>query len=104
MEYNVVLSDLAQEQYDNILDYIYNTLRNPQATQSVMQDFDRTRELLKTQACSFGYCNSKRLRDLKFHKLHFLKHRYIFVYRINDDTVVIEGIYHELQDYENSIG
>jgi plasmid stabilization system protein ParE len=55
MEFNVVLSDLAQEQYDNILDYIYNTLRNPQATQSVMQDFDRTRELLKTQASSFQF-------------------------------------------------
>jgi plasmid stabilization system protein ParE len=104
MEYNVVISELAQEQYDNILDYICNTLQNPQAVKSIMQDFDSTRELLKAQASTYGYCNSERLRDLKFHKLHFLKHRYIFVYRINNSTVVIEGIYHELQDYENSIG
>jgi plasmid stabilization system protein ParE len=104
MEYNVVISELAQEQYDDILDYICNTLQNPQAVKSIMQDFDSTRELLKTQASNYGYCNSERLRDLKFYKLHFLKHRYIFVYRINNNTVVIEGIYHELQDYENSIG
>jgi plasmid stabilization system protein ParE len=104
MEFKVVLSDLAQEQYDQILDYICNTLRNPQAVQNIMQDFDSTRELLKTQANNYGYCNSERLRRLKFHKLHFLKHKYIFIYRINNDIVVIEGIYHELQDYENSIG
>ena len=104
MKYDVALSDLALTQYDNILDYIYNTLKNPQAVKSVMQDFDRTVELLKTQANSYAYCKSERLRNLGLHKLHLLKHKYILVYRIKNDAVVIEGIYHELQDYENSIG
>lgn len=103
MKFDVVLSDLAVTQYDNILSYIYDTLKNPQATKSVMQDFDRTVELLKTQANNYGYCKSERLSNLGFHKLHLLKHKYILVYRIKNDTVVIEGIYHELQDYENSI-
>jgi plasmid stabilization system protein ParE len=104
MEFNIVLSELAQEQYDKILYYISNTLQNTQAAQSVMQDFDSTAELLKTQAADYGYCNGERLRKLNLRKLHFLKHKYIFVYRIINNTVVIEGIYHELQDYENSIG
>jgi plasmid stabilization system protein ParE len=103
MKFDVVLSDLALNQYDNILDYIYNTLKNPQAAKSVMQDFDSTVQLLKTQANNYGYCNSERLRKLRFRKLHFLKHKYILIYRIKSDMVVIEGIYHELQDYENSI-
>jgi len=32
----------------------------------------------------------------------FEKHRYVFVYRVNQSQVIIEGMYHELQDYENS--
>jgi plasmid stabilization system protein ParE len=42
MEYNVVISELAQEQYDNILDYICNTLQNPQAVKSIMQDYENS--------------------------------------------------------------
>ncbi len=70
MQFNVELSELAEMQYDNILSYISNVLKNPQTLENVPK---------------------------------FARHRYLFVYRIVDETVIIEGIYHELQDYENSI-
>ena len=54
-------------------------------------------------ADSFGYCNSKRLKEMGLHKIKFVKHRYLFVYRMIDKKVIIEGMYHELQDYENAI-
>ncbi|MCR4611823.1 MAG: hypothetical protein K5644_07995 [Lachnospiraceae bacterium] len=30
------------------------------------------------------------------------KHKYLLIYRIVNDVVIVEGMYHELQDYENS--
>lgn len=62
MRYNVSVSDLACEQYDKFLDYIYYTLLNPQAADSLMQDFDTTINILEEHAESFGYCKSERLR------------------------------------------
>ena len=56
------------------------------------------------QAESFAYCKSERLRKQGFHKIHFQRHRYLFVYRVKKDRVIVEGMYHELQDYENTIG
>ena len=79
MQFNVELSELAEKQYDNILSYISNVLKNPQALES------------------------DRLRELGLRKIRFAKHRYLLVYRIAGSRVIIEGIYHELQDYENSI-
>ena len=99
MQFNVELSELAETQYDNILSYISNVLKNQQALENVINDFDDTIEKLE----SFGYCNSKRLKKMGLHKIKFVKHRYLFVYRIIDKKVIIEGMYHELQDYENSI-
>lgn len=104
MRYNVFVSDLACEQYDKFLDYIYHTLSNPQAADSLMQDFDATISILEMQAESFGYCKSERLRKLGFHKIYFQRHKYLFVYRVKKDRVIIEGMYHELQDYGNTIG
>lgn len=103
MQYKVKISDLATRQYDRFLNYIYNVLMNPQAAASLMQDFDDTIKNLEYHADSFSYCNSERLKELGFHKIHFQKHRYLLVYRIKQEKVIVEGIYHELQDYENAI-
>jgi len=103
MRFKVEVSDLAYGQYDNCLDYIYHTLKNPQAVDSLMQDFDVTIGILEQQADSFAYCRSERLKQLGFHKIHFQRHRYLLVYRIKQDKVIVEGMYHELQDYENAI-
>jgi plasmid stabilization system protein ParE len=104
MQYNVKMSILAEEQYDNILYHISEKFKNRQALNRVMDDYDDTIETLEKSAESFGYCNSERLRRLGFHKIHFRKHKYLFVYRISGDEVIVEGMYHELQDYENAIG
>lgn len=40
MQFNVVISDLANEQYDNFLTYIYHILKNPQAAGNVIEDFE----------------------------------------------------------------
>ena len=89
MRFNVELSELAEKQYDNILSYIANVLKNPQALESVMDDF--------------GYCKNKRLKGMGLHKIGFENHRYLLVYRVKGSQVIVEGIYHELQDYENTI-
>ena len=104
MQYKVEVSDLANQQYDKFLNYIYNVLMNSQAAVNLMQDFDDTIKILEGQAESLGYCNSECLRKLGFHRVHFQRHRYLLVYRIKGKTVIIEGMYHELQDYENAIG
>lgn len=86
MQLSVEVSDLASEQYDKFLAYIYFVLKNPQAADSLMQDFDDTMDILSEQAEHFEFCN-----------------RYLLVYRVKDNRVIVEGMYHELQDYENII-
>lgn len=92
MRYNAHVSDLAFGQYDRFLEYIYHTLLNPQAADSLMQDFDTTISILEMQAESFGYCKSEHLRKQGFHKIHFKRHRYLFVYRVKQNRVIVEGV------------
>lgn len=103
MPFNVVFSELAEKQYDAVLSYAANTLKNPQALKNIMDDFDETIEKLENQADTFGYCKSNRLREMNLRRIGFAKHRYLFVYRIHGNQVIVEGMYHELQDYENAI-
>lgn len=43
------------------------------------------------------------VRKLGLHKISLAKHRYLLVYRVKENKVIVEGMYHELQDYENAI-
>ena len=104
MLYSIEISELAEKQYGEILSYIANQLKNSQAVKNVIDDFDSTVNRLEKMAEKFGLCKSERLKALGLHKIRFEKHRYLFVYRIEgQQEVVIEGMYHELQDYENAI-
>ena len=71
MQFNVEISELAEEQYDHTLDYLANVKKNPQAVNGVMDDFDYAVEQLENMADTFGYCQDERLRAMGFHKLHF---------------------------------
>ena len=104
MRYSVEISELAEKQYDDILYYMANVKMNPQAVQSAIDDFDFAVGQLENLADTFGFCEDTRLKSMGFHKLHLKAHRYLLVYRVNGNKVVIEGMYHELQDYENAIG
>jgi len=54
-------------------------------------------------AGSLKLCDNSRLHQLKYGRINFLTHRYFMLYRIEDDVVIIDNIFHELQDYDNKL-
>lgn len=100
MEYDVVLSVQAQTDFREIINYLVYELQNQQAATSVVDDFDDTIARLSHVAGSLKLCDDNVLRARGYRTIHFLKHKYLMVYTIDGDRVYVEGIYHDLQDYE----
>ena len=100
--FDTIISPKALSQLDSYVDYILNTLMNPQAAMNLWNDAEETREELSKCAGSLGYCKHPRLKALGYHPMLFIKHRYVMLYRIDGQTAYVDGIYHLLQDYENT--
>lgn len=100
--YEIIISPKALSQLDSYIDYILNTLLNPEAAVSLWQDALETQELLSKCAGSLQACRHPKLMSLGYRSILFTKHRYIMLYRIEGQTAYIDGIYHLLQDYENT--
>lgn len=100
MEYKVVLSTQAQMHFRKIIDYLLYELQNQQAAVSVADDFDNTIARLSRVAGSLKLCDDSVLRAKGYRTIHFRKHKYLMVYTVNEDIAYVEGIYHDLQDYE----
>lgn len=101
MAYNVILSDFAKQQLDDILFYICMMLGNETAARSVLQDAENAIQKLAHVAHSLKICDEPELAQYGYRKIHFSSHRYIMLYTIAGKEVHIDRIYHELEDYQN---
>lgn len=103
MDYKVVVTRDAEEDLEHFIEYLIFEKESMQAAQNVLNDYDATIESLKHVAGSLKLCDNPRLRKLGYHRINFLNHRYFILYRIEDDVVFVDNIFHELQDYENKM-
>ncbi len=99
--YNVILSKLAKNLLNDYISYIQYTLLNDVAAESVLDDAKETIDQLKVSAGSLKLCDNPSLNKLGYHKINFLRHNYLMLYKIDGTIVKVDGIYHQLQDYEN---
>ncbi|MCI9574071.1 MAG: type II toxin-antitoxin system RelE/ParE family toxin [Lachnospiraceae bacterium] len=103
MDYKVVVTRDAEEDLERFIKYLVIEKGNMQAAENVLNDYDATIESLRHVAGSLKLCDSLRLKRLGYRRIHFLNQRYFMLYRIVDDVVFVDNIFHELQDYENKI-
>ena len=100
MAYRVVITPPAKRRLDMYIWYTAERLKNRQAAISIRDDARETKKRLAETADSIKLCDNSVLAELGYHKFMFLKHDFLMLYRIDGDVVVVEGMYHELQDYE----
>ena len=103
MDYKVVVTRDAEEDLERFINYLIIEKESMQAAENVLNDYDATIESLKHVAGSLKLCDNPRLRQLEYRCINFLNHRYFMIYRIVDDVVFVDNIFHELQDYENKM-
>lgn len=103
MDYEVVVTRDAEEDLERFIKYLITEKESMQAAENVLDDYDATIESLKHVAGSLKLCDNPRLRQLQYRRINFLNHRYFMLYRIVDNTVFIDNIFHELQDHENKM-
>lgn len=101
MDYNIVLTKNAEDDLDQFIQYLVVQKENVQAAKNVLDDFDSTIKVLKHIAGSLKLCEHPRLNQSGYRRINFLHHRYFMLFRIEDNTVIVDAVFHELQDYEN---
>ncbi len=103
MDYKVVITEDAEADLDAFIVYLLSEKKNRQAASAVLDNFEATKESLKRVAGSLKLCDNPKLNALGYRRINFLSHRYFMLYRIEEDTAVVDNIFHELQDYENKV-
>ena len=101
MDYKIILMRDAEEDLDRFVAYLLFEKKSDQAARNLLNDFEETKTSLSNVAGSLKLCDNPKLRKIGYRRINFLSHRYFMLYRIENDTVYVDSIFHELQDYEN---
>lgn len=101
MGFKVTLTSRAQSNFDDIINYLLYELKSKQAAMNVMEDMEHTIERLSRVADVLKLCDDPDFYKLGYRTIRFKRHNYFMLYRIRNDTVFVDAIYHDLQDYEN---
>ena len=103
MDYKILITADAEEDLDNCIKDLLYEKKSMQAAKNVLDDFEATKKSLKYVDGSLKLCDNPRLNQLGYLRINFLNHRYFMLYRIVENVVFIDNIFHDLQDYENKI-
>lgn len=103
MGYRIVVTTDAEEDLERFIKYLFFEKKSEQAAKNVLDDFEATKESLKHVAGSLKLCDNPRLKKSGYRRINFLNHRYFMMYRIVDQVVFIDNIFHQLQDYEDKM-
>lgn len=103
MDYKIVIMQDAEEDLDRFVRYLLLEKKSEQAARNLLDDFEETKVRLSCVAGSLKECENPYLKEIGYKRIDFLAHRYFMLYRIEGDTVFIDNIFHELQDFENKM-
>ena len=103
MDYKVIITEDAETDMDDFIYYLLSEKKNEQAARNLIDDFEATIAVLAHAAESLKMCENQHLKELGYRRINFKSHRYFMLYRIEEDTVYVDNIFHELQDYENKM-
>ena len=95
MGYKVIIMPPAKRRLDMYVFYTVETLGK-----AILADARETKKRLSMAADSLKICENPLLAKFGYRKIKFAKHRFVMLYRIQNDTVIVDGMFHELQDYE----
>ncbi|MCD8241377.1 MAG: type II toxin-antitoxin system RelE/ParE family toxin [Lachnospiraceae bacterium] len=103
MGYNVTVTEDAENELNNYIQYLLFEKKSEQAAGSLLDDFEETVRVLSDVAGSLKLCENPRLKEQGYKRMNFLRHRYFMLFRLERNDAVVDAIFHELQDYENKI-
>lgn len=103
MDYEVLVTPEAEEELNQYIQYLIFEKKNKQAAKNVLDDFEETVGKLSRVADSLKLCDNSKLKKLGYCRINFRRHRYFLLYRIEENTAIVDAVFHELQDYENKM-
>lgn len=99
MAYKLIISSEADDQLDNIIFYIVNKLKNPEAAGEILDEIFDLYKTIEKFPESFPMCSDPYLAKKGYRKCILAHHDYVILYLMDEMHIKISGIFHARENY-----
>lgn len=103
MGYELIISDRADELIDRLTSYLLNKLKNPDAAAHFLDELESVYDRLIDNPYQFPDSPDEYLLLRGYREAVFETMQYKIVYRIDNQRVLIVGVFHTLEDYRRKV-
>ena len=103
MAYNLIITQRADELIDRLTAYLVNNLKNPDAASHFLDELETIYDRLEENPYQFAeskdeYLFMRGYRDALFQEMH-----YHVVFRVDERSVYVLGVFHTLEDFAKKL-
>ena len=99
MAYNLIITQRADELIDRLTAYLVNNLKNPDAASHFLDELETIYDRLEENPYQFSESKDEYLFLRGYREALFHEMKYRVVFRTEEQTVYVLGVFHMLEDY-----
>ena len=103
MTYNLIITERADELLDKLVIYLLYQLKNEKAASHLLSSISKIYDRVAENPFQFPKCRDIALKREKYREAVIPDMNYVVIYKINEDTVYILGVFHDLENYNQKI-
>ena len=103
MTYKLIVTKEMHRLLDKNINYLIYKLKSKQSAKHLLDSVENIYSKIIDNPRIYRESEDLVLKSLHYHEAKIPDMNYVIIYRILDDTVVVLGIFHCLEDYSNKI-
>ncbi|MBQ9212294.1 MAG: type II toxin-antitoxin system RelE/ParE family toxin [Clostridia bacterium] len=103
MAYNLIITERADGMIDRLTAYLVNHLKNPDAASHFLDELDSIYSRLEDNPYQFTESKDEYLFLRGYRDALFEKMKYHVIFRVDEQSVYILGVFHTLEDYASKL-
>ena len=103
MVYKLVITERAEQLLDRLVYYLLFQLKNEQAAAHLLDVVSNVYERLEENPFQFPECRDVYLKSKQYREATTMDMNYVIIYRVEEETVYVLGIFHGLESYETKV-
>ena len=101
--YTLIIADDLQDDLDDFVYYLLIEKMSIQAANALLDDYVQTVEALKSVAGSLRILDDPKYAEMGYRKIRFRNHNYYLIYTVEERTVTVLRMFHDLQDMDGAL-
>lgn len=99
MEYDLIITERAEELLDNLVYYLLFQLKNEQAARHLLERIENIYDRLSENPLQFPLCRDRYLADKGYREAIIPGMEYVIIFDVENTIVTISGVFHQLESY-----